>query len=290
MQHVAGPIATLHPDDATRQGITPGSLVRLTTPHGTTILPAAIDPAQRPGEVFVPMHWTDGFTAAGPIAHLVGAACDPVSGQPELKATLLVIDPVPAHWRGLMLHAHAVRPDGAPDDAPRGAPRGIHWSRVPLEHGHAFTLVGHEALPHGQVAAFATRLMAAGDAEIIAMVDRSRGVYRYAAMRDGRLMACLYLTSGTSALPSHQALAALMAGPVADVARRTVLAGGGPARQAEKLVCACFSVGLQTLQAAVTNQHLTTVVEIGAALRAGTNCGSCIPELKEILREQLATA
>ena len=290
MQHVAGPTATLHPDDATSQGITPGSLVRLTTPYGTTILPAAIDSAQRPGEVFVPMHWTDGFTAAGPIAHLVGAACDPVSGQPELKATPLVIDPVPAHWRGLMLHAHAVRPDGAPDDAPRGAPRGVHWSRVPLEHGHAFTLVGHEALPHGQVAAFATRLMAAGDAEIIAMVDRSRGVYRYAAMRDGRLMACLYLTSGTSALPSHQALAALMAGPVADVARRTVLAGGGPARQAEKLVCACFSVGLQTLQAAVTNQHLTTVVEIGAALRAGTNCGSCIPELKEILREQLATA
>ena len=278
MQHVAAPAATLHPDDAARLGITPGGLVRLTTAHGATILPAALDPVQRPGEVFVPMHWTDGFTGAGPIAHLVGAACDPVSGQPELKATPLAVEGLVTQWRGLLLHAHPVRPEG------------VHWSRVPLEHGHAFHLAGHEPLPHGAIAAFAARVMAAGDAEIIAMVDRSRGVYRYAAMRDGRLLACLYLTSGASALPSHKALAALMAAPVADAARRTVLAGGGMVAPSEKLVCACFSVGLQTLQAAVTQQRLTSVAEIGAALRAGTNCGSCIPELKEILREQLAIA
>ena len=282
MQHVAAPAATLHPADAARLGIGPGTLVRLATAHGSTVLPAALDAAQRPGEVFVPMHWTDGFSGAGPIAHLVGAACDPVSGQPELKATPLAAEPVETQWRGLLLHTHPVRP--------LGASLGVHWSRMPLDHGHAFHLMGSEPLPHGQVAAFAAELMAAGDAEVIAMVDRSRGVYRYAAMREGRLLACLYLTSGTSALPSHQALAALMAAPVADAARHSVLSGGGTAAPSEKLVCACFSVGLQTLQAAVSQRRLTTVVEIGAALRAGTNCGSCIPELKEILREQLATA
>jgi assimilatory nitrate reductase catalytic subunit len=30
---------------------------------------------------------------------------------------------------------------------------------------------------------------------------------------------------------------------------------------------------------------LRSVSEIGVALRAGTNCGSCIPEIEEILRD-----
>jgi assimilatory nitrate reductase catalytic subunit len=30
---------------------------------------------------------------------------------------------------------------------------------------------------------------------------------------------------------------------------------------------------------------LTEAAEIGTALKAGTNCGSCIPELKDILRD-----
>ena len=42
---------------------------------------------QRHGEVFAPMHWTDQFASMGPIGRVVGAKVDPVSGQPELKAT-----------------------------------------------------------------------------------------------------------------------------------------------------------------------------------------------------------
>ena len=276
-QHVAAPVATLHPADAARLGVVAGGLVRLRTAYGAAVLRAAVDAGQRPGEVFVPMHWTDAFSSAGPVDALVGAACDPVSGQPELKATPLAVEGLATQWRGLLLHAHAVRPAG-----------GVHWSRIPLEHGHAFDLVGDAALP-GDVAAFAAGVMAAGDAEIMEMADAGRGVWRYAALREGRLVACLYLTSREAALPSHKVLAALMAAPVADAARRTVLAGGGAVGQGEALVCACFSVGLQAVRAAVVGQRLTTVAEIGATLKAGTNCGSCIPELREILRDQLAT-
>ncbi len=279
VQHVAEPLATLHPDDARALGIEPGSLVRLATPHATTTLRAAIDPGQRPGEVFVPMHWTDAFSSAGPIDRLVGAAVDPISGQPELKATPLAIHPVPTRWRGLLLHAHPVRPTGPT------------WSRIPVEHGHAFDLAGADPLPAPDaLSTFAESLMAAGGAEIMQMADPGRGVWRYAALRDGRLLACLYLTNGPAALPTRHALAALLARPVAEAARRTVLAGGGTLHAAEKLVCACFSIGLDTIRAAVATQRLTTPAEIGAALRAGTNCGSCIPELREILRDQLAPA
>ncbi|MGI4950892.1 MAG: molybdopterin-dependent oxidoreductase [Janthinobacterium lividum] len=276
-QHVPEPRASLHPADASALGLAAGGLVRLTTPHGAMVLRAEIDPGQRVGEVFVPMHWTDAFSSAGPIDKLVGAAVDPLSGQPELKATPLALEPAPVHWRGLLLHTDAVRP---PD---------CTWSRIRLEHGHALDLSGAEALPADPVA-YARTLMAAGDAEMMEMADPSRGVWRYAALRGGRLVACLYLTSGPQALPSPQALAALLAVPIADAARRSVLAGGGQVQAGEQAVCACFSVGLQTISTAIIEQRLTSVADIGAALKAGTNCGSCIPELRDILKRQLAPA
>ena len=276
-QHVVEPVASLHPEDAAALGVAAGGLVQLATAHGRTVLRAGLDAGQRRGEVFVPMHWTDQFSESGPIGRLVGAACDPVSGQPELKATPVAVEAVAMAWRGLLLHRDEVRPES------------VLWSRIPLEHGHAFAVTGLSALPLGnEVATFARRLMAAGEAEVIEMADPSRGVWRYASLREGQLVACLYLTRGVAGLPSHQALAALMAGPVAEALRRTVLAGGGAVGAAEKLVCACFSVGLETLRSAVASRRMTTVAEIGAALRAGTNCGSCIPELREILRGELA--
>jgi len=52
-----------------------------------------------------------------------------------------------------------------------------------------------------------------------------------------------------------------------------------------KTVCACFNVGINTIIEAIRQQKLVSVEAIGKALQAGTNCGSCLPELKEILRD-----
>jgi len=50
-----------------------------------------------------------------------------------------------------------------------------------------------------------------------------------------------------------------------------------------KIVCACFSVGERAIRDAILDGNLTTPAEIGARLRVGSNCGSCIPELKSML-------
>ena len=57
-----------------------------------------------------------------------------------------------------------------------------------------------------------------------------------------------------------------------------------------RTICACFGVGLSTLHGAIAQRRLTSVAEIGTVLRAGTNCGSCIPELKAILNDVYADA
>ena len=66
-----------------------------------------------------------------------------------------------------------------------------------------------------------------------------------------------------------------------------ILLGRAPADMPDPgpVVCSCFNVGLLSISRAVEAKGLMSVEEIGAALQAGTNCGSCRPELAQILAQ-----
>ncbi len=48
------------------------------------------------------------------------------------------------------------------------------------------------------------------------------------------------------------------------------------------LVCSCFQVGERQIAAAIENGS-RSVEALGQRLQCGTNCGSCIPELRGLL-------
>jgi assimilatory nitrate reductase catalytic subunit len=84
----------------------------------------------------------------------------------------------------------------------------------------------------------------------------------------------------------------MLGAPVPDTARSRVLAGhmyGATAAEGPK-VCACFGVTRDAIRHAIATHRLDSVKQIGALLNAGTNCGSCIPELEEILRNMCVLA
>src|SRR3569623_2033244 len=85
--HTVEPYAVLHPRDAARLGVREGTLLRLTSRWGAMFARAVLSEGQRPGQVFVPMHWTAQYAAHGRVDALVNPATDPLSGQPELKHT-----------------------------------------------------------------------------------------------------------------------------------------------------------------------------------------------------------
>jgi len=282
MTHRREPMLDIHPTDAEQLGITETGLVRIESPHGTTTMPVRLSTDQRRGEVFAPMHWNDSHSSAGPIDHLVGAAVDPVSGQPELKATPVKVEPVAPLWRALLLKSDASKPEGE-----------VYWSRAPVEGGHAFDLAGLSELPDGvDSRAWVLRLLGASPgAELVVYADPARATFRYASIVDDRLEACLFIAREAAALPDRSVLVAALGAPLTPEARLTLLSGCSTAADAEDagpIVCACFGIGHGTLCSAIAAQELTTVVDIGRTLRAGTNCGSCIPELKSLLRDAQA--
>lgn len=57
----------------------------------------------------------------------------------------------------------------------------------------------------------------------------------------------------------------------------------GAASDSGRTICACFGVGEKTILHTIREQGLNSVESIGQALKAGTGCGSCVPELRRML-------
>ena len=69
--------------------------------------------------------------------------------------------------------------------------------------------------------------------------------------------------------------------------RATLLAARAPKQGPDPgpTVCSCFGVGRNTIMLAIRDKDLKTSGEVRACVRAGGNCGSCVPEIRKLLEE-----
>jgi assimilatory nitrate reductase catalytic subunit len=261
-----------------------GGFARVTTRWGACVLRVAVSARQRRGSLFAPIHWSDATASSARICDLVMPDTDRYSGQPEAKATPAKIAPVAFAFRGFALTR---RPLALPD--------GTWWARVAVAKAHGLLLASDDggALWRERARDMfgdGTKLV---EGELAEYDDAQRGVYRAAAFVAGELVGCLFIGPAATA-PQWDAVKPLFeAGALVEEARRVLLSG----RSADGLasagptVCACFGVGLAAIRAALQSGAAASVEGIGAALRAGTNCGSCLPELKRIVADAgVATA
>jgi assimilatory nitrate reductase catalytic subunit len=280
MTHATGPRVLINPLDAARLGIGDENLACIESRHGRTVMRANFDSAIRPGNVFVPMHWTDSFSSSGPIDRVVHALTDPMSGQPDLKGTSVRISAIAEVWRGVLLR----RTDGA-----IGLGDAAYWSKAPLANGFSYELSG--LLPLASLInserALRSLLQVTESAEIVSYSDPKGSKYRYAGLVNGRLEACVFFARPGGAFPESDAAARLLGSMLDSFQRATVLGGlEASSPPSDAVICACFTIGRDTIRSAIRAQGLTTFAEIGAVLRAGTNCGSCVPELRGLLAEE----
>ena len=98
-------------------------------------------------------------------------------------------------------------------------------------------------------------------------------------------MGCLFLAKTEAAPQWDTVKAAFESEALGELERRAVLSGKSTHGVTDPgpLICACFGVGLNVIRSALASGAAASVEEIGVALRAGTNCGSCLPELKRIV-------
>ncbi|MDE4302133.1 molybdopterin-dependent oxidoreductase [Phaeobacter gallaeciensis] len=263
--HMPEPFLELHPEDAAALGIAPADLVEVRSPNGSAILRARIGDAVQPGQVFAPIHWTGETAPSGRIDDLVAAETDPVSGQPESKASVVAVQKMEAAWYGFAVSTQPM------------APNADYWALAPTRGGYRAEMAGYAPAPDWEEEA--RRLFDLPGAEAATILDPARGTARIALFDKGRLLAALFVDREPVAVVRDY-LATLP-----DAAGTEVLTGRPPADVPDPgpVICSCFGIGINTIISAIETQHLMTVEAIGVALEAGTNCGSCRPELAAIL-------
>jgi len=121
-------------------------------------------------------------------------------------------------------------------------------------------------------------------------MDMRRGMRRIVVLDDaGHLVAALFLTR-TGVLPPRSWIAAQLGQRAAQADELLAGRAATPAEDVGAIICVCFDVGMKTILAAIGSAGLLSVEAVGAAVRAGTNCGSCRPAIAKMLQPERKVA
>jgi assimilatory nitrate reductase catalytic subunit len=220
------------------------------------------------------MHGNDQFASAARVDTLISPNTDPVSGQPELKFTPVSVSLYRGAWHGFAVVAE--RPSTIAAE---------YWALARCRRGWRIELADRaNPADWHRFARQLFSLNSASTVEVLGYRDATSGDYRYAAFRGDRLLGCLFVSSKPVVVSRAWAAERLTERFDSSRSRFQLLAGraGEEMEEPGATVCSCFGVGLNQIVCA-QRAGCRTAEEIGAALRAGTNCGSCLGDIRQIL-------
>ena len=280
--HMLEPYVEIHPDDAAALGLNEGELARVSTRWGRCTARTRVTDSIPPQQLFIPIHWNGQTAAEARVGAVVNPVVDPLSGEPEFKHTPARIEARPAHWHAFLLIRATATADALRARFDRES---LWWTRIQGADFVRFELAG-TAEPDDW-ARWAQSLFALNaQADWIETSDPARGLYRGAWIEDDQLASCLFASRRRDTLPSRDWLSSLFGQVQLHPSQRlSLLAGRAPGPQVDHgpTVCACYNVGRNIIVDAIRKDGLKTPEALGARLKCGTNCGSCIPELRTLI-------
>ena len=274
-QHKPEPFVEVHPVDAQRYALLPNTLAVIKSQWGSMIARVHITDSQKQGCLFVPMHWTEQYASKGRMGALVNPVVDPIAKQPESKHTPVRIKTYQPLWQGFILSRREL-----------AVTESEYRVKIKGEQFYRYELAG-ETLPEDWRSCFRKSLSdtAAEDSRWQEYKDPGKGNYRAALIVDNQLETVIFISTDNQ-LPERSWLTGLFIKTQLEKPERMALLTGIPPLGAPDvgiIVCACFNVGEKTIRSAIKENGLKTHKEVGFCLKAGTNCGSCVPEIKALL-------
>jgi assimilatory nitrate reductase catalytic subunit len=292
-----------------------GDLVHVTSRRGSEIFPIKVSDDIASSQAFIAMHWGSEFIsgAAGktPGRGVNGLTCnviDPVSGQPELKHSAVKILPANLPWQlvafGLFpkdevfsiqnsLRSLLPKFDSAQcvlfGREQDGDLIGVSFKAAhhddPLEESES---PGAQALEQ-VIQKF--KLDEASGESVMRYSDKRRGVVRLVRAQEKVLSAMLtgpieslastawlreYLESGLDAKSLGRSLLMPVSKPPVEI------------KSKGKAICNCFNVSADTIEQYLSKIPAGTSFDdamnsLQSVTQCGTNCGSCKPEVKQII-------
>ena len=314
--HVPEPVVDMNVEDMARLGLVDGDLVSVASRRGAIVIPAQKSSAQSPAQVFIAMHWGEevlsGHAASsedGPGERLDGINAltqpkfCPISKQPELKQSAVKVAKAELPWRLLALA-------WLPEDGVLAAREALR----PFMREFAFA----SCVPFGRertgVLLRAASATSPGDA-LLAKIEALLGLdaggatgprLHYADARRGQRRTMRMSGDGES----RRLEGFLLAGDIsaeawirpllqeerpADAYGRSLLVAGArppvPQVARGRQVCSCFDVSeseIATVLARTLGPSDAVLRALQGELKCGTNCGSCLPEVRRMVNTAAA--
>jgi len=314
--HEAEPAIALHPADFKRLNLKPQSWVSVKSRRATITLRAKEDESVARNQAVLPMHWGPEFfggkSGVGGVNALTIEAFDPYSKQPELKHSAVNIQRVhlpwqvvvfvySEHWLGLWQRARALY---AEFDAAVCVPVGREQTGVLFRAASAqapakevidrlqalFECEGGDVMVYSDPKTDARRRIGVkvqtspqGQTATLNKVFLAGNIESEGWLRN-------YFDQQLDVMPLRSFLLAPASQPP------------GVQTEAVRMVCNCVGVSEQAIQAGIAiacakspgsnlcadeNQLLSG---LQGSLKCGTQCGSCVPEIRKLIRAQASLA
>lgn len=277
LAHSDSPFAQLNPACCAELGVEQGDLIEVSSVNGRLLVPVQTSEGIRQGEVFIPLHWNQQFACNAGVGELISPRVDPVSGQPESKLEAVAVKSVAVH-RWISFASTREIEVGQFD----------YWHKVPLQKGYRY-LVGMmrddpvvwELQSWLRKEFLYTHKIEFGDGE--------HQNFRIVCFAEDRLSAEIFIAQAHQSLPPPNWLGKNLSEAQNPDSWKLLAGDESDRAHTGKIICSCFEVGENHIINAIQS-GCTDAGQLGVWLRCGTNCGSCAPELTQLVKLHKNTA
>ena len=290
--HVEEASINMAQDDMTRRELKTGDIVKISNKRGSLVLPVMLSDELQPAQTFIAMHWGSQFMHGLGVNALMPPNFDKTSKQPELKHTAIKVEKLVLPWRMTVMRAlkdlnqlqaiRAILPHFT------HASCGLFGRESTHGIGMLMLRAAHEtAVENTIITQIDTILGMTDDAPCLNYNDAKRGVSKRILVENNAgksFVSGVRLVGET--LAGDWLKEVMTTGQFNDELRKWALAplSAPPSGQRGrgKIICNCLDVSQNEI---IDNIGLgADLITLQNKLKCGTECGSCVPELRKLVQ------
>lgn len=248
---------------ATQNRLKAGQLTKLFQSTSNTGIYAkvAIDEGLGFQELFMSMHWAGRYGGESSVNAIINSAKDPISGQPAFKSSYVEVQDAAVKTYGMFI--------GTQFDSGK-----FLYSAFQAESNLGIWRFAHDKRPKKQS-------FCRTEKSRRITIDIAQGwlAVDYDLVGDVRIIRSVLVVSSEPIQTDYTNFTHLIGKPMELSQLLTIT----QSQSSAKLVCSCFRVTDKQIHDAMEKQDCTSLTQVQNKLKCGTNCGSCVSQIKQML-------
>lgn len=231
------------------------------------VVKAGIDEGLTEQQLFMSMHWAGNYSKENQVNATLSRISDAHSGQPAFKSQSVDVKPLEAGAYGLYLGDQFTTGDY------------IYRSFQSEERTGIWRFASEDWLEKNKV-----NHIGGTNCQRRIVLDLTDGwlAVGFDQAGDEKIIRSLLVISHKPIMASTSELARLIGSPLTFSTLLSIAAQQEPA----ELICSCFRVNSKQINAVLDSGECNSVAQLKSRLKCGTNCGSCLPQIEQLVQHR----